>query len=72
MELEPRVALVEDVRADHVRRQEVGGALDARVLGLERAGERPGERRLADAGMVLDQDVALGEKRDDQVAHDLV
>ena len=39
VELEPRLALVEDVRADNVGREEVGGALDARVLGLERAGE---------------------------------
>ena len=72
MELEARLALVEDVRADDVRGQEVGGALDAGVLGLERPCQRPGKRGLPDAGMVLDQDVALGEERDDHVADDLV
>ena len=32
--------------------------------------ERPRERGLADAGVVLDQHVALGEQRDEHVAHD--
>ena len=36
-ELEAVLALVVDVRAHHVGRQEVGRALDARVLGVDRA-----------------------------------
>ena len=70
VELEARLALVEDVGADDVGRQQVGGALDARVLGVDRARERPRERRLADARVVLDQHVALGEQGDEQVADD--
>ena len=72
VELEPGLALVEDVGADDVGGQQVGRALDARVLGVDRAGERPGERRLADPGVVLDQHVALGEQRDEEVADDAV
>jgi hypothetical protein len=63
-ELEAVLALVVDVRADDVGGQQVGGALDARELEVHRARERAGERRLADAGQVLDEDVALGEERD--------
>ena len=33
-ELEARLALVEDVRAHHVRGQQIGRALDPRVLGI--------------------------------------
>ena len=72
MELEPALALVEDVGADDVGGQEVRGALDARVIGVERPGERAGERGLAHAGVVLDQHVALGEQGDEDVAHDVV
>ena len=67
-ELEAVLALVVDVRADHVGRQQVGGALHARVLRVDRPGERPSQRGLADARVVLDQDVALGEQRDEHVA----
>jgi hypothetical protein len=66
-ELEAVLALVVDVRADHVRRQQVGRALDAGVLGVDRAGERPRERGLPDAGVVLDQHVALGEQGHEHV-----
>ncbi len=52
--------------------QKVGGALDAGVLGLERAGQRSSESGLADPWVVLDQDVPLGEERNDQVAHHIV
>src|SRR5204863_201996 len=72
VELEARFPLVEDVGADHVRGQEVHGALNARVLGVERAGEGPRERGLADPGIVLDQHVAPGEQRDKEASHDLV
>ena len=72
VELEPRLALVEDVGADDVGGKQVGGALHARVLGVDRAGEGTSERGLTDAGVVLDQDVALGEQRDEDVAKDIV
>ena len=53
---------VEDRHAEHVGRQEVARELDAGVLEAERGRERLGERRLADAGDVLDQQVAAGEE----------
>ena len=68
MEVEGAGALVEDVGADDVRRQQVNRALDAGVLGVHGAGQRPRQRRLADPGMVLDQHVALGEEGDEEVA----
>ena len=71
-ELEAVLALVEDVRPDHVGGQQVGGALHARVLGVDRARERAGQRRLADPRVVLDQDVALGQQRDEHVAEHLL
>ena len=70
-ELEALLAAVVDVRPDDVRGQQVGGALDARELEADGAGERAGQRRLADAGQVLDQRVALGEHRDDEIGEDV-
>ena len=70
-ELEAVLAPVEDVDADDVGGQEVRGALHARELEVERPGERAGERRLAHAREVLDEDVPLGEERDDEVGDDL-
>ena len=67
-ELEAGLALVEDVGADDVGGQQVRRALDAGVLGVDRARERPGERGLADARVVLDQHVPLGDEGDEQVA----
>ena len=61
VELEAGGSLVEDVGADQVGGQQIGGALHPRVLGLQRAGEGTGERGLADAGGVLDQHVPIGE-----------
>src|SRR5213079_2953579 len=58
--------------ADQVGGQQVGGALDAREGDVERARQRPGERRLAHAGQVLDEHVALGDQRDEDVGEDLV
>ena len=67
-ELEARLALVVDVGADDVGGQQVGGALHARELAVDRARQRARERGLADARVVLDEDVALGEQGDDDVA----
>ncbi len=71
-ELEAALALVEDVRADDVGGQEVRRALDARELEVQRARERAGERRLADARQVLDEHVPAGEHGDDEVLDDVV
>jgi hypothetical protein len=65
------LALVEDVRADDVGRQQVRRALDPGDLQIQRARERASERRLADPGQVLDERVALGEDRDDEVGDDV-
>jgi hypothetical protein len=67
-ELEAVLALVVDVGADHVGGQQIGGALHARVLGVDRARQRPRQGGLADARVVLDQHVPLGQHRDQHVA----
>ena len=54
-------ALVVDRRADHVGGQQVGGELDPGEVQAEHPGERPGGQRLAEAGQVLEQDVAAGQ-----------
>jgi hypothetical protein len=73
MELEAALALVVDVGADDVGRQEIGRALHPRVVGVQGACQRPRERRLADPGVVLDEDVTLGKQRDQEIAdHALV
>jgi hypothetical protein len=71
-ELEAVLALVVDVGADNVRRQQIRGALDARVFGLDRARQRSRERRLADSRIVLDQHVTLGEQGDEHIAKHLL
>ena len=71
-ELEALLALVVDVGADDVGREQVGGALHACELAVERAGERAGQRRLADAGVVLDEDVPLREQGHHDVLEHLV
>ena len=48
--------------AGDVGRQEVGGELDAVAGAADRRRDRLGQRRLADAGDVLDEEVALGEE----------
>ena len=71
-ELEALLALVVDVGADDVGREQVRGALDARELAVERARERARQRRLADARIVLDEDVALRQQRHDDVPQHVV
>ena len=55
--------------AGDVGRQEVGGELDAVAGAADRAGDRLGQRRLADAGDVLDEEVALGEQAHEREVH---
>jgi hypothetical protein len=71
--LEPELAapllLVVDLRARHVRGQQVRGELDAAEVGLQVLGQgldRPG---LREAGKALDEQVAVGEQADDEPLH---
>ena len=50
---------------------QVGRELHPAHRAVDRAGQRLGERRLPDARHVLDQQVALGEQRDQRDADDL-
>ena len=72
VEAERLRALVEDRHAEHVGRQEVARELDARVLEAERRRERLRQRRLADAGNVLDQQVAAREQAGEREPQRLV
>src|SRR3954447_19792046 len=55
----------------HCPRAKPRAAARARKAGVARARERAREGRLADAGEVLDEDVALGEDAHEQVVEDL-
>ncbi len=72
VELEAALALVVDLHAGHVRRQQVGGELDARGRAVERVRQRLGEHGLARAREVLEQDVAIGDQRGQHQADHLV
>jgi hypothetical protein len=66
-ELKALLALVVDAGPDNVCGEQVRGALDPSELAVDRAGHRARQRRLADARVVLDQHVPLGQQRHDQV-----
>jgi hypothetical protein len=68
VELEGLLALVVDRDADDVGGQQVGRELDALELRVHRARQRLGQRRLAGAGEVFEQDVAAGEQGGEQLA----
>jgi hypothetical protein len=69
-ELERVAALVVHGHAGDVGGQQVGGELDATPAPVDGGGQRPGQRRLAHTGHVLDQQVALdAEARHGQVDH---
>ncbi len=55
--------------AGDVGRQEVGGELDAVARAADRRRDRLGQRGLADAGDVLDEEVALGEEAHEREVH---
>ena len=55
------LSLVQHRDAGHVAGQEIRGALDAAEAATNRAGQRPGQGRLADAGHVLDQQMPAGQ-----------
>ena len=54
-----------DADADEVGRQQVGGELDPLPGAVDRRRQRLGQARLAHAGHVLDEEVALGEEAHD-------
>jgi hypothetical protein len=62
VKIKARLALVEHVGSDHVGGQEIHSALDARILGVDRAGKRPRQRRVTDPRRVPDQHVAIGKQ----------
>src|SRR5205085_10678240 len=70
-ELELLLLLLVDRDADDGGRQQVARELDALERQRQRARQRVRQRRLADAGDVLEEDVALGQERGDAELHDL-
>jgi hypothetical protein len=70
LEAELRVRGVPHRHADHVGRQHVRGELDAGEPAADRPREARGERRLADAGHVFDEQVAACEEADHGQSHD--
>jgi len=63
------LVLLVDRHADDVRRQQVAGELDAVVLEAEHARHRVGQRGLAHAGQVLDQQVPSRQQASQRDAH---
>jgi len=55
--------------ADDVRRQQVGGELHALEAEAQRRRQRMRQRGLAEAGQILDQQVAVGEQSDERQPH---
>jgi hypothetical protein len=70
-ELERALLLVEDRRPGDVAGEHVGRALHPVRGGVDRLGDGPGQHRLAGAGHVLEEDVALAQDGDERQAHDL-
>ena len=64
VEVEAALVAIVDGNPDHVGRQQVAGELDALVLQPQQPRQQMGQRRLADAGQVLDQQVAAGDQAD--------
>ena len=71
VEVEGALVLVVDRHAGDVGGQQVGRELDAGVAALDGVGQRPRQHRLAGAGEVLEQDVALGQQAGQRQAHDV-
>ena len=63
--------LVVDRRAGHVGRHQVGRELDAIERAAQHPAEHPHQQRLAQPRHALDQDVALGQERRQDAAHQL-
>ena len=63
LELEVTRLLAEHVDPGDIGREQVRGELDPSERAVDRPGDRLREHRLADAGHVLDQQVAFGDER---------
>jgi hypothetical protein len=68
VKMELLVALAEHGHAEDVRRQQIGRELDAFELRVNRAGQRLGQRGLARAGKIIQQDMAAAGQRGQQLA----
>ena len=66
-----RVGL-KDHRADNVARQQVGRELDAIAMHAECGAERLDEKGLGETGHALEEDVTVGEERDQESFDDNV
>ena len=72
MRAELALALVEDLRAEDVRRQQVDRELHAVELQVDGSGEAVDEKRLGQARHALQQQMSAGEQRDQQPLDDCV
>ena len=61
----------DDVRAENVRRHQVGRELDAVEGQIEHLAQRADQQRLAETGNAFEQDVAAGEEGDQRAFDDL-
>src|SRR5262249_42039525 len=68
VEMELLVALAENRDAENVGGEEVGRELDALEASVDRAGERLGQRGLAGARKILEQDMAATGERGEEFA----
>ena len=64
-------ARVVNQRADQVRREQVGGELDALKTGLDTVGQRFDRERLCEAGNPFQEDVSVGEQAREQAVHQI-
>jgi hypothetical protein len=66
-----RLVLDEDRRAGDVGRHHIGRELDAAEAEAGRGRERPDEERLAEAGDAFEEEMPVGEERDEREVDDL-
>src|SRR5581483_5874313 len=71
LEIAPAVGFREHLRADDIRRHEIGRELHALERKPQSAAERLDEQRFAEAGRAFEQHVTAGEKRDQHFADDI-
>lgn len=69
MELEAARLRIVDRHAQDIAGQQIGGELHALEVQSQRGRQRMGQRGLAQAGQVLDQQMAIGQQRDEGQAH---
>ena len=70
--LEPGLALIVEKAPGDIARQQVGRELDAPEAEVERLGQEPGDECLGETGIVLDQDVTVGEDAGDDALQHIV